>query len=273
MTQTNRLAVMIDGEVVPADAPVRVTMDDGLIRGDGVFEGMRFYGRRPRTPDAHLERLAKSGAGAGISIDTDLLRQEMAAFCDATVTPDCGVRLIVTRSGIRIWREEPIPAWSPEGIGLLPVAHRVTPLLVGVKTLSYSANMRAQRMANDQGMNDALLYRADDRVILEGPTTSFAWLEGDTLVFPPLEAGVLDSITRRVATEAVPAIEREMTLDGLAKADGAFLLSSYQEAVPVHTVLGIATFAVDTPRVRDVVEAVSAAILARVEAVSAAAGR
>ena len=273
MTQTNRLTVMIDGEVVPADATVRVTMDDGLIRGDGVFEGMRFYGRQPRTPDAHLERLAKSGAGVGIPIDTDLLRREMAAFCDATVNPDCGVRLIVTRGGIRIWREEPIPTFGPEGIGLLPVAHRVTPLLVGVKSLSYSANMRAQRMAKDQGMNDALLYRADDHVILEGPTTSFAWLEGDTLVFPPLEVGVLDSITRRVATDTVPTIEREMKLDGLAKADGAFLLSSYQHAVPVHTVLGIATFDVTTPRVREVVDAIDAATLARVESVQATAGR
>ena len=272
MTQTNRLAVMIDGEVVPGDDPVRVTMDDGLIRGDGIFEGMRFYGRRPRTPDAHLERLAKSGAGAGIPIDMDLLRQEMAAFCDATVNADCAARLIVTRGGIRIWREEPLPVWGPEGIGLMPVAHRVTPLLIGVKTLSYSANMRAQRMAKDQGMNDALLYRIDDRVVLEGPTTSFAWLEGDTLVFPPLDAGVLDSITRRVATEAVPTVEREMTLEGLATADGAFLLSSYQEAVPVHTVLGIATFDVTTARVREVVDAVSAATLSRVEPAGVTAG-
>lgn len=270
MTQTNRLAVMIDGEVVPADAPVRVTMDDGLIRGDGVFEGMRFYSRQPRTPEAHLERLAKSGAGTGIPIDIEVLRDEMAVFCDAAVHPDCGVRLIVTRGGIRIWREEPLPAWGREGIGLLPVAHRVTPLLIGVKTLSYSANMRAQRMAKDQGMNDALLYRADDRVILEGPTTAFGWLEGDTLVFPPLDAGVLDSITRRVATEAVPTVEREMELDGLANADGAFLLSSYQEAVPVHTVLGVATFDVTTSRVREVVAAVSAAVLARVESVAVA---
>lgn len=263
---------MIDGVLADPDAPVRVTMDDGLIRGDGVFEGMRFYGRLPRTPDAHLERLAKSGAGAGIPIDVELLRTEMAAFCDATVNPDCGVRLMVTRSGIRIWREEPLPSFGPEGIGLLPVAHRVTPLLIGVKTLSYSANMRAQRMARDQGMNDALLYRADDRVILEGPTTSFGWIEGDTLVFPPLDAGVLDSITRRIATDAVPTALREMTLEGLAAADGALLLSSYQQAVPVHTVLGVATFDVTRPVVSEMVDAIDAAIQARVEPVEIAAG-
>jgi len=272
MTTSTQLAVMIDGVVADPDSPVCVTLDDGLIRGDGVFEGMRFYGRRPRTPDAHLERLATSGAGAGITIDVELLRHEMAAFCEATVNPDCGVRLMVTRGGIRIWREEPVPSFGPEGIGLLPVAHRVTPLLIGVKTLSYSANMRAQRMARDQGMNDALLYRADDRVILEGPTTSFGWIEGDTLVFPPLDAGVLDSITRRIATAAVPTVEREMVLDDLAKADGALLLSSYQQAVPVHTVLGVATFDVTRPTIAEMVDAIDQAIQARVEPVEVAAG-
>jgi branched-subunit amino acid aminotransferase/4-amino-4-deoxychorismate lyase len=266
-THRTHTAVMIDGLLVPQGTAAHVALDDGLVRGDGIFEGMRFYDRNPRTPDAHLERLATSGAGAGIPVDADLLRSEMAVFGEALVNPDCAVRLMITRSGIRIWREEPLPVFGPEGIGLLPVAHRVTPLLIGVKTLSYSANMRAQRMAKDQGMNDALLYRVDDQVILEGPTTSFGWLDGDTLVFPPLEAGVLDSITRRIATEAVATVERELTLDGLAEADGAFLMSSYMEAVPVHTVLGVATFDVTTPQVRAVVDAVHEASLAHVESV------
>jgi branched-subunit amino acid aminotransferase/4-amino-4-deoxychorismate lyase len=264
----NRLAVMIDGELVPADDPVRVTMDDGLIRGDGIFEGIRAYGRMPRTPDAHLERLARSGDGAGIPVDVEQLRAEMAAFCQATVSPDCAIRLIITRGGIRIWREEPIPP-ARSHVDLLPVAHRVTPLLVGVKTLSYAANMRAQRMAKDAGMDDALLYRADDRVILEGPIWSFAWLEGDDLVFPPLASGVLDSITRRVVEEAVPTVEREAPVEDLARASGGFLISSVAQIVPVRTVLGVAEFDVDTPRVREIVEAVDACIMSKVEPVGA----
>jgi len=266
-TNAQHRAVMIDGELVPPGDPVAVTMDDGLIRGDGVFEGIRQYDRRPRTPDAHLERLAKSGAGAGIPVDVDLLRTEMAAFCEATSEPSCAVRLIVTRSGIRIWREEPLPP-RREAQGLLPVAHRVTPLLIGVKTLSYSANMRAQRIAKDTGMDDALLYRADDRIILEGPTWSFAWIEGDDLVFPPLDAGVLDSITRRVVVEAVPTVEREMPIEGLANAEGGFVISSVQEIVPVRTVFGVVDWDVSTPRVREIVEAVGAKIQKHVESVA-----
>ena len=266
-TNTKRLAVMVDGRLVPADEQVMIALDDGLVRGDGIFEGIRQYGRQPRTLDAHLERLAKSGAGAGIPVDVDRLRAEMAAFCQATIEPDCAVRLMITRSGIRIWREEPLPP-PRESQGLLPVAHRVTPLLVGVKTLSYAANMRAQRMAKDAGMDDALLYRADDRAILEGPTWSFAWIEGDDLVFPPLELGVLDSITRRVVIDAVPTVEREMSVDDLARAEGGFVMSSVQQIVPVRTVLGIAEWDVASPRVREIVEAVEAHILRNVEAVS-----
>jgi branched-chain amino acid aminotransferase len=259
---------MIDGTLVPPGEAVRVALDDGLIRGDGIFEGLRMYGRRPRTPEAHLERLARSGAGSGIPVDVEQLRAEMAEFCEATVAPDCAVRLIITRGGQRIWREEPLPG-PRASVDLMPVAHRVTPLLVGVKTLSYAANMRAQRIAKDAGMDDALLYRADDRAILEGPIWSFAWVEGDTLVFPPLDAGVLDSITRRVVIEAVPTAERVMAVEGLADVDGAFLISSVVEIVPVRTVLDIAEFDPAAARSTEIVAAVQAHILTKVEPVGA----
>lgn len=255
---------MIDGEFIPENEPIRVLLDDGLVRGDGVFEGIRSYGRRPRTSEWHLERIAKSGAGVGIPIDVDLLRDEMATFCEGTVEADCAIRLIVTRGGIRIWREEPIPAVKPSQ-DLMPVAHRVTPLLVGAKTLSYAANMRAQRIAKDAGMDDALCYRADDRVILEGPTWSFAWLESDQLAITPLDAGVLDSLTRRLVLEAVPTVEKEAPIDALAKASGGFVISSVQEIVPVRTIFGIAAFDPASPRVTEVVDAVKAHILTRVE--------
>ena len=269
-TNGNPLAIMINGVLVAPGEPVRVALDDGLVRGDGIFEGLRMYGRRPRTPDAHLERLARSGDGSGIPVDVEQLRAEMAVFCEATVAPDCAVRLIITRSGQRIWREEPLPA-QRASLDLMPVAHRVTPLLVGIKTLSYAANMRAQRIAKDAGVDDALLYRADDRAILEGPIWSFAWLEGDTLAFPPLDTGVLDSITRRIAIEAVPTAEREMTIDGLAEADGAFVISSVQEIVPVRTILGIVDFDPAAARTTAFAAAVRTRILTKVEPLRAAA--
>lgn len=258
---------MVNGTVYPDGEGVPIGLDDGLVRGDGVFEGMRFYDRVPRSPELHLERLVRSGEGTEIPVDVARLRREMRHFCDVTNSPNCGVRLILTRGGHVIWREEPFAEFA-DGEDLFPVANRVTPLLVGVKTLSYASNMRAMRIAKAEGAHDALCYRADDRVILEGPTTSFAWLEGDTMMFPPLEIGVLDSITRRLATEAVKTGTKEMAIDDLADVDGAFLMSSYQECVPVRSVFGIATFPVDGA-VRWMCDAVNDYLLTQVEQVEA----
>lgn len=257
---------MLNGTVVADGEGIPVGLDDGLVRGDGIFEGMRFYNRVPRSPELHLDRLVRSGEGTDIPVDLPRLRREMAKFAQATNDPNCGVRLILTRGGHVIWREEPFAVYAA-GQSLFPVANRVTPLLIGVKTLSYASNMRAIRMAKAAGADDALCYRADDRVILEGPTTAFAWLEGDTMVFPPLEIGVLDSITRRLAAEAVPTAVKEMPIDDLPSADGAFLMSSYQECVPVHTVSGIATFAIDGV-VGEMCDAVNAHLLTHVKQVN-----
>ena len=189
-------ALMIDGHLVPQGEVARVPLDDGLVRGDGVFEGLRLYDRRPRTPREHLDRLARSAATVGLALDRALLERELTEFAGLTADPDCGVRLMVTRGGQRIWREEALLPPSP-GLRLLPVPHRVTPLLVGAKTLSYGANMQAKRLAAAAGCDDALLVRADDDLVLEGPTTAFALDRGR-------DAGVPAARARRARLDHAP---------------------------------------------------------------------
>jgi branched-subunit amino acid aminotransferase/4-amino-4-deoxychorismate lyase len=233
---------MIDGLLVPAGEVARVAVDDGLVRGDGVFEGLRLYDRRPRTPAWHLDRLARSAGAVGLGLDRALLEAELEEFCRATTAPDCGVRLIVTRGGQRVWREEAIPPAAPDGVRLLPVPHRVTPLLAGAKTLSYAANMEAGRRARAAGCHDALLVDADAGLVLEGPTWSLGWLDGEVLVFPPLDLGILDSLTRRLAYEVLAVREHPAELGELAGADGALVLSTAMEARPVAEIRGVARY-------------------------------
>ncbi len=263
-TTAARPALMIDGRLVPAGDVARVAVDDGLVRGDGVFEGLRTYGRRPRTPGMHLDRLARSAEAVGLEIDRDVLEAELDEFCRSTAAADCAVRLIVTRGGQRVWREEPIPAAPPEGVRLLPVPHRLTPLLVGAKTLSYAANMEAGRRARAAGCHDALLVDADSGLVLEGPTWSLGWLEGDALVFPPLALGILDSLTRRLAGGAVPVRERPAELGELAEADGALVLSTVMEARPVAEIRGVAVYDPASDRVLAAAAAIREAAAAAV---------
>lgn len=248
---------MIDGGIVTDGVAVRVLLDDGLVRGDGVFEGMRQYGRRVRTVDAHLERLERSARTIALPLDRDLLERELALFSDHTVDADCAIRLMLTRGGQRIFREEPLPP-NTDPWRLRPVEHRVTPLLTASKTLSYAANMQANRIATGDGYDEALLVRAGDRAVLEAPTSSFCWLEGGVVVFPPLALGVLDSLTRRLVVEVCETRERTMVVDDLASADGALLVSTVMEARPISEIGGVGTFDPASTAVRRVVDALAA---------------
>jgi len=229
--------IMVDGELVPAGESAQIPLDDGLVRGDGVFEGLRCYDGRLRTPDAHLERLARSAREIDLPVDLERLAAELGAFCEV-VPPSCGVRVMLTRGGRRIIREEPLPARA-DSWELSPQWHRPTPLLSHSKTLSYAANMQANRRARAAGADEALLVEEGSDRVLEGPTSSFVWLEGERLVAPPLELGILDSITRRLVAEVTPLAVRPATLAELADAEGGMLISTVLESQPVHAVSGV----------------------------------
>jgi branched-chain amino acid aminotransferase len=238
MTSSGVPRIMIDGALCDPGSPARPVLDDGLVRGDGVFEGLRAYARQPRTPAEHLDRLSKSAAEIDLPMDRGLIARELDAFCAATSAPDCAVRIMLTRGGQRIIREEPLPV-LPDSWLLSAQAHRVTPLLIGSKTLSYAANMQANRRARTAGANEALLYDPDSHGILEGPTSSFLWLEGDAVCAPPLSTGILDSITRRLVGEVTELNVRARSLDDLRNATGGMLVSTVMELQPVHGIMGV----------------------------------
>lgn len=248
------LALMVDGTLVDP-ASRALMLDDGLVRGDGVFEGLRQYDRGLRTLDAHLDRLTLSATQVRLDVDRALVERELREFTALTVEPNAAVRVIVTRSGQRILREESLPDTSTPW-RLAPVEHRVTPLLHEAKTLSYAPNMQAERLAVEAGADHAMFIRADDHVVLEGPTYSIGWIEGDAIVFPPLSAGVLDSITRRLVREVAEGVlERESTPDGLAGAEAMACFSTVAESVAVSQVVGVGSFDVGNRRLSTIRQA------------------
>lgn len=252
-------AVMIDGQVVPAGSVPLVPLDDGLVRGDGVFEGLRAYGRRLREPGAHLDRMARSAARIDLPFPRGTLADDLERFTALTASPDCGVRVILTRSGHRIVREEPLPALPPSW-SLAPVEHRITPLLIASKTISYAANMQAARAAAAAGAHAPLLVRADDRAVLEGHIFSVCWIEGESVVFPSLDTGILDSLTRRLVFEACEGVRvRDVPVEGLAGADAVLAVSTVVESQPVHEIVGVGAYDTGGRRLAEVRSALAAA--------------
>src|SRR5213080_1335953 len=217
----------LDGTVLPAaEARIPVT-DEGLLRGDGVFEVVRLYDGVPYALDEHLQRMTNSAANLRLPFTADQLAGDVRALLVAAQPADALLRLVVTRGGHRLVLLEPPPSYGPT-VALGCVEYVPTRVLDQIKSLSYGGNMLATRLAKERGFDEALLVTPHGRV-LEGPTSSFFAVLGGRLVTPPLSEHVLDSITRRLVLEVVEVVEEPFSLEDLRGARGAFLASTTRE--------------------------------------------
>jgi branched-subunit amino acid aminotransferase/4-amino-4-deoxychorismate lyase len=242
------------GVVDPAQAVVAAT-DEGFARGRAAFETLRAYDGRPFRLDEHLRRLAGSAERLGLPPpDFEALAALVAQALAASPRGDAGVRLYWTpgapdagASAIVLVSE--IPGWveavRARGQRLVSLAFpgRSLPwLLPGTKSVSYATHVAAEAEAKRRGADDAILVDLDGTV-LEGTVTNVWWREGDVLVTPALELGILAGETRAaliglagdggydVETGAFP-------LARLLDADEVFTSSSVREVMPVVEVDG-----------------------------------
>ncbi len=224
----------VDGAVIAAREAVIPATDDGLLRGDGVFEVMRCYGGRPFAIDEHLARLERSAANLRLPVDVAAVREDVGSLLAAVPDHEGLVRVLVTRGGHRLALTEPLPK-LPYAMRVATVIFAPTRILDGIKSLSYAGNMLATRLAQERGFDEALLVTPHGRV-LEAPTASFFWVRDGQLLTPPLEDHILASITRARLMELTGAREATCTLDEVAAAQEAFLASTVREALPLTAV-------------------------------------
>ena len=218
----------------PADAHIPVT-DEGLLRGDGVFEVIRVYGGRPFAMDEHLQRMSNSAANLRLEIDLGAVQGDIDAVLLQAGPVDAAIRTLVTRGGNRVVLLEELKD-LPDTLALAPITYSPTRVLDGVKSLSYAANMLASRLAREQGADEALLITPHGRV-LEGPTTAlFYALDAERVYTPPLDEHILDSITRRHVIAVTGATERTTSTDDLDDFTEAFLASTLREVHPIHRI-------------------------------------
>lgn len=253
----------LNGKILPAaEASVPIT-DDGLLRGDGVFEVVRLYGGVPYALDEHVERMATSAVNLRLPFDAQAFATEALALLAASAAQDDMLRMVCTRGGLRIITVEPLPE-APPTLALSSVRYAPSHVMDGIKSLSYGANMLMSRLAKEQGADEALLVTPHGRV-LEGPRQSFvASLDGETLVTPPLDDHVLDSITRRRLIESGLVSERPISSDELPFAQEAFLTSTTREVHAVHSIDAVVLPAAPGPLTQRAAAAVSEVIAAAV---------
>jgi branched-chain amino acid aminotransferase len=228
----------IDGRIAPSAELTIPATDEGLLRGDGVFEVIRVYDGTAFALTEHLDRLERSGANLRLP---DVFRSELEAEIPELLAARGGaefdgqLRIVITRGGHRLLLTEPV-APRPPGVRLGVVTYAPTHVLDNIKSLSYGANMLCTRLAQERGFDEALLVTPHGRV-LEAPTSSIFWVDRDgSLCTPPLSDHILPSITRDNVMKLVQVEERPLTLDDLYAAPEAFLASTTREVQSIGAV-------------------------------------
>jgi 4-amino-4-deoxychorismate lyase len=265
MGQQRAVAVWRDGTAVtvPADQPVVTAFDQGLGRGDGVFESADVVDGRVPHLAAHLTRLARSATLLELADPGEAAWRALVGAVLAEWPPAVeGVcRLFLTRglgdgtppTALALLSEVPaeVIRQREEGISVIslglgvPAGFRAQApwLLGGAKTLSYAVNMAAVRHAHARGADDVVFTSLEGQ-LLEGPTSTVVWAAGGTLHTPPVATGILEGTTMTRlfarATEAGwPTAISAGTVADLHAADAVWLVSGVRGAATVHTVDGV----------------------------------
>lgn len=254
----------LNGELMPAQAARVSVLDHGLLYGDGVFEGIRFYHGKAFRLDAHLARLHRSARAMRLTIPHDVaalasaVRDTIAAFG----TPEGYLRLVVTRGAGRLGID-PTSCIQPnvfiiadelsmvpervrrEGARVIVAAtRRIAPNALDprIKSLNYLNHILARLEATNAGADEAILLNAAGHVA-EGTADNVFVVRDGGLLTPPTADGALEGITRAVVLElaetlGTPRAERSLGPYDLYTADECFLTGTGAELIPVYEIDG-----------------------------------
>lgn len=225
----------VDGQISKTTEARIPAGDDGLLRGDGVFEVIRLYAGRPFALGEHLDRLERSAAAIELPVEREALEGEIAALLEEFGDHEGQLRLVLTRGGRRLAFTENLP---PRGdtVTLASVTYSPSVILTGVKSLSYAANMQATRLAQGKGAEEAILVRPDG-IVLEAPTSTLFFVSYDgVLCTPAIDVGILESITRDRIVRELHVEEGAFPIEDLRGTHEAFLASTVREVQPISAI-------------------------------------
>jgi branched-chain amino acid aminotransferase len=253
------MKIYLNGKLVPREEACVSVFDHGLLYGDGVFEGIRFYAGRVFRLDEHLDRLYRSARAIALNIPIDSASMSLAVLetIRANAMTDGYVRLVVTRgegslglspkscprptifiiaAGISLYPEEMYThGLKVVTCGTRRIAHgALSPM---VKSLNYLNNIMAKIEAEQAGAGEGLMLN-EQGYVAECTGDNVFVVHGGRIVTPPIAAGALAGVTRAVVFEmareaGLDIREENITRYDIYTADECFLTGTAAEIIPV----------------------------------------
>jgi len=246
--------IYLNGEFMPLEDARIPVLDRGFIFGDGVYEVIPVYSRRPFRLREHLRRLQNSLDG--IRLANPLGDAEWTRLIGEIIAKNAGedqsVYLQVTRGVAR--RDHAFPQAAKQTVFMMtgplvtPAAELVQKgvpaitandfrwLKCDVKSVSLLGNCLLRQEAVDAGAVETILFR--DGYLTEASASNVFVVSKGTVLAPPKNHLVLPGITYDVVLELiagndVPCSVREVSEKEVRKADEIWVTSSTKEVLAV----------------------------------------
>jgi aminodeoxychorismate lyase len=256
------MIVFFQGQFVPEEQAMVSIFDRAVMYGDGLFETLRIFKRRPLQWSAHIERLRCGADYLGIRMP-----YSEAALVEYTSQL---LQMNEVRDGllrIQLSRGKGRPGYSPcdaqqpwlaLSVHPAPLADPVTPdrwrlvtsslrSLHGVPLANHkTSNKLLQVLARaeaDAKDGDEALILGDRGCVLQGACSNVFWITKGAVHTPPLEQPILPGTTRALVLELcaqldIPVRESVGSCTVLQEADGVFLTLSSRGIVEVSCLDG-----------------------------------
>jgi len=251
--------IYLNGEFMPLEEAKIPVLDRGFIFGDGVYEVIPVYSRRPFRLTEHFARLQTSLEA--IRIDNPYAPEKWQTLIERIVAEnpweDQAVYLQVTRGVARrdhsfvrgvkptvFLMSNPLVMPSEEQVRN-GVAAVVLPdfrwLRCDIKSTSLLGNCMLRTDATDRGCAEAILLR--DGFLTEASASNVFVVKDGTVLAPPKSHLMLPGITYDVVLEllhanGLPYAVRPVTEAELRSADEIWITSSSREVLAVTTLDG-----------------------------------
>ena len=252
--------INVNGRISDDRHAVISVLDHGFLFGEGVYETIRTYNRKPFLFDRHLRRLRASAGMIDLKVplsDADFLGRVTEMMSDAGGVREAYIRIILTR-GVGDLSYDPTACPTPSVVIIVrpldefprEVLERGAKVTLStiirnhpgainprIKSNNLLNNALAMQEAFTQGAIEALMrnYRGE---LAECSQANFFIVRSGEVFTPPLDAGLLEGVTRNFMFEVGAAFGvsvREAILweHDLTTADEAFMTSTTREVVPI----------------------------------------
>ena len=250
--------IWLDGELLPESEAKISVFDHGVLYGDGIFEGIRFYNGRVFRLEEHTKRLFLSAKAILLKLPwtEEQVNEAVCETVRANGLQDGYIRLVVTRGvgglGLNPYLcETPSMFIIASTITLYPEEHyqnglelitcatrRPAPgaLSPQVKSLNYLNNVLAKAEAIKAGCVEGLMLN-EQGYVAECTGDNIFIVKNGQIFTPPISDGSLDGITRQVIFDCCQKLqfslqEKTLTRYDIFTADECFLTGTAAEVIP-----------------------------------------